>query len=360
MVVILVVSRSVTKNEDVKESPEYVRTSLAAAMTLKLLPGRFYRDAKLFCINLLLVYDEGCKANCAYCGLSREREGLWKNKSFIRVTWPTYSLDNIINQIIKYQDEIKRICISMITLNRAMKDTIEVIKKIRSRIDIPISILISPTIMKKEDIMKLKNAGADHLGVSVDAARPDLFEKFRGKEVNGPHKWEKYWEIIEYAIKVFEDKVGIHLIVGLGETEEDMIKTIQKAENIGVETHLFSFYPEENSLMSKYEPPAINHYRRIQIARYLINKNITTIDEMEFDDNGKLKCINISDDKLNKIINSGVPFITSGCPNNADEVDCNRPFANEKPGELIRNYPFKPTKTDIEFIKTQFKLECKR
>ncbi|MHA2015753.1 MAG: radical SAM protein, partial [Candidatus Thorarchaeota archaeon] len=45
-----------------KESPEYVRTSLAAAMTIGKVPGRFYRDAKLYCINILLTYDEGCHA----------------------------------------------------------------------------------------------------------------------------------------------------------------------------------------------------------------------------------------------------------------------------------------------------------
>ena len=58
-----------------KESPEYLRTSTAAAMTLGFIPGRFYRDAKLYCINLLLTYRGGCKANCAFCGLSRDRIG---------------------------------------------------------------------------------------------------------------------------------------------------------------------------------------------------------------------------------------------------------------------------------------------
>ena len=42
------------------ESPEYVRVSSAAAMTLGLMPGRFLRGAKLYCVNLLLMYDSGC------------------------------------------------------------------------------------------------------------------------------------------------------------------------------------------------------------------------------------------------------------------------------------------------------------
>ena len=55
-----------------ESSPDQVRLSLAAALTLGLAEGRFYRNARLGCINLLLTYPGGCKANCAFCGLARE------------------------------------------------------------------------------------------------------------------------------------------------------------------------------------------------------------------------------------------------------------------------------------------------
>jgi len=42
------------------ESPEYLRMSLAAALTLGLKNGSFYRGARLYCINLLLTYKRGC------------------------------------------------------------------------------------------------------------------------------------------------------------------------------------------------------------------------------------------------------------------------------------------------------------
>ena len=73
-----------------KESPDYLRTSTAAAMTLGFIHGRFYRDAKLYCINLLLTYKGGCKANCSFCGLSRDRQSEDEKESFIRVDWPIY------------------------------------------------------------------------------------------------------------------------------------------------------------------------------------------------------------------------------------------------------------------------------
>ncbi len=60
-------------DESLLESPQSLRMSLAAAMTLGFKPGLFYRNARLYCINLLLTYRLGCSARCAYCGLSTIR-----------------------------------------------------------------------------------------------------------------------------------------------------------------------------------------------------------------------------------------------------------------------------------------------
>ena len=59
----------VTEDAEGFESPHAVRMSLAAAMTLGFKKGLFYRNARLYCINLLLTYQQGCAAKCAYCGL---------------------------------------------------------------------------------------------------------------------------------------------------------------------------------------------------------------------------------------------------------------------------------------------------
>ena len=75
--------------------------SLAAAMTLGLAPGTFYRGARLGCINLLLTYPGGCKANCQFCGLAREKHRPDfdpKFEKFIRVAWRTWSLDEVVER----------------------------------------------------------------------------------------------------------------------------------------------------------------------------------------------------------------------------------------------------------------------
>ena len=102
-------------------APQNLRISLAAAMELGLKQGFFYRDARLHCVNLLLTYDDGCKANCAFCGLSRERSGLYPEKKFIRVEWPTHTTDTIIDRLQAVQGKgiVQRVCLSMITHPKA-------------------------------------------------------------------------------------------------------------------------------------------------------------------------------------------------------------------------------------------------
>ncbi len=342
------------------ESPDYVRISLAAAITLGFIEGRFFRNAKLHCINLLLTYEDGCVGRCAYCGLSKSRINVesWNEMSFIRVEWPVIALGDIISRIRSgFCPHVERVCVSMITNVKARRDLITVIERLSREVDL-ISALITPTIIDRDWLCRLKNSGAEMVGIAIDAATPELFDRLRGRGVNGPHRWDVYWRTVEEAVKIFgRGKVGVHLIAGLGETEREMVETIQHAYDIGAQTHLFSFYPEDGSLMQDHPQPPIGSYRRIQLARYLINHGIISADDLKFDGEGRIRDYGLDGELLDEIIDSGLPFMTSGCPGKTLENACNRPYANCTPyqayiGEL-RNYPFKPDKRDIEIIREQ-------
>ena len=343
-----------TEEAKIPESPEYLRMSLAAAMTLGLKPGRFYRNAKLYCINLLLTYRAGCAAKCAYCGLSNKREGRYFEKSFIRVTWPTHSLMQIIERIRARQQKVKRICISQITHKRSVQDTKDICARLRSSFDIPVSLLISPTILSKADLTDFKDAGADKIGVAIDLATPALFDKYRGEGVGGPHKWETYRQCLSDAIAIFGKRnAGAHFVAGMGETEEEMVAAIQNIQDLGGWTHLFSFFPEADSQMKDHPMPAMDHYRRIQLARYLMDEGFTRGEKMTFHASGRIRDFGISRETLNEVINAGEPFRTSGCEGYDGQVACNRPYANSRPGPDMRNYPFPPEKEDIQRIRCQ-------
>ncbi|MCX7995732.1 MAG: radical SAM protein [candidate division WOR-3 bacterium] len=337
-----------------KESPEYVRISLAAAMVLGFKNGLFYRNARSPCINILLTYENGCAGNCAYCGLSLKRPGSYPEKSFIRVEWNSYPLEEVIEKMKGRGDYIKRVCVSMITNSRAINDTKIIIQKLKQMTQYPVSVLAAPTILDDSDFLEIKQSGADRLGIAVDACTPELFEKLRGKGVNGPHRWDRYWQALAQAVDVFgRGNVGIHLIVGLGESEKDMAAAIQNAHDQGIETHLFSFFPEPDSFLAHHNPPPAGAYRRIQLARYIINNNLGRFEDIFFDTAGRILKFNIPEKELEKIIDSGKPFMTSGCPGKDGEVACNRPYSDSLPGDDIRNFPFLPDHNDIIKIKRE-------
>lgn len=335
-----------------KESPEYLRISLAGAITLGFRRGRFYRNARLHCLNLLLTYTEGCRGNCAYCGLSAERQGTYEAKSFIRVDWPTYPLEEILWRLDREEHDLKRICISMITNPRAISDTKLVSQRIlEAKLDLPLSLLIAPTILTLPDLAEMKKYGVDRLGIAIDTTTEDIFRQMRGEEVKGPHQWETYWKMVGEALKVFgRGKVGVHLITGLRETEKEMVMCIQRAHSMGARIHLFSFYPEANSSLSHLSPPPLGQYRRIQLAQYLMEKDLLTVGDISFNEEGDILNFGIDREVLDKVIQAGRPFKTSGCPG------CNRPYANSRPGPEIRNYPFPLRREDIQRVREQIWL----
>ena len=337
-----------------KESPEYVRMSLAAAMTLNFVPGMFYRGARLGCINLLMNYADGCKANCAFCGLASQRRPAKSGRSFIRVPWKIYSMGEVIEALNQAPSYVSRVCISMITHPKSKKDVISICEQVAQNTSLGVSLLISPTILDRADLIAMKEAGADRIGVAIDAATEYLFANLRGKPVKGPHNWNKYWEIYQQSLEIFgEGMAGVHLICGIGETEKEMVSSISRARKMGGSTHLFSFFPEQGSAMESVPAPPVAVYRRVQLARWLIDNDKIDSDSISYDNRNRITDFGISKNQLDAVISDGGAFQTSGCPGNDGKVACNRPYGNEKPGPDIRNFPFAPEPEDLDRIRLE-------
>lgn len=339
------------------DSPAQLQMSLAAAMTLGLRPGIFYRGATLSCINLLLTYEGGCAGNCAYCGLQRQRDGRFSEKSFIRVEWPSFPLEEIIARIGRHPERVDRVCISMVTHGRAVEDTLAVARSLQP-LDAAVSILMAPTVMTRENIVTLKDTGAEIGSVAIDAATEELFDRYRGKTVKGPHEWERYWQCLADAVEVFGDsKAGCHLIVGLGETEREMANTIQRVYDLGANVHLFSFYPEEGSALADREACPPGQYRRLQLASYMIQNGFTSYGSISYDESGRIAGFGVDPEEEKIVIESGIPFMTSGCPGKDKLVSCTRPYGDGPPGD-IRSYPFAPNMEDIAKIRMELTESC--
>jgi biotin synthase len=336
-------------------------------MALRLRSGRFYRDARPTCINLLLTYSGGCPAGCRYCGLggatANGSDGD-ESASFIRVPWPVYGTDRILKRLGKYASDYRRVCISMVTHPKCFDDTLAVLLQVSGATERPISVLAAPSALPLGGIATLKEAGAGMLGVGLDAASERIFKRHRPA-----HSWRRYWESIEEAVEIFgQSKVSVHLMVGLGETDEELVDTIARLADFGALPHLFSFYPEPGSPMAKRRPPSLRRYRRLQLARHLLAERLARSDAFSFDALGSLAAIGASAETLEKALASPHTFMTNGCPSAngspagdgcseaGHEIACNRPFANERPSCNIRNFPFPPQSADMEKILKQLRL----
>jgi biotin synthase len=258
-----------------------------------------------------------------------------------------------------------RMCISMITHPRSDEDTRTVLKAWTDRIDpsaIPVSILSNPTTMTREDVKSLRELGAEIFTVALDAATPEIFDRTRGKGVQSPHSWAKYWEILMHARDIFgPQKFGAHIIVGMGETEYDVLALVQKLVDLGGHSHLFCFFPEKGSLMDHLPATPRDQWRRVQLARYLIDYRGARVEHMRFDGDGRLTDFGIPRRELEEVIEAGVAFRTSGCPGKfAEDISaCDRPYGDSPPSD-IASYPFAPSRADLRRIRRQLGLAPQR
>lgn len=323
--------------------PEKVRVSEGSAIVLGLIKGVI--SAEPTTIYLLTYINGRCSANCAFC--PQARTSLTRTDFLSRVSWPVFNLEDVIKGVRAAFDKgkIKRVCIQALNYEGVQNDIIYLASRIHFASSVPISVSCQP--LRREDMIRLVEVGVERISIALDAVTEKIFSRVKGELAGGPYKWGLHFSALKDAIKVFgRGKVTTHLIAGLGENDEEFISMIQRCIDMGVFPAIFAFTPIPGTEMANHPKPSIEYYRRIQVAHYLITRGIKRFEDMNFID-GRLVDFGISRDELKRIISSGEPFITSGCPG------CNRPYYNENPRGPIYNYPRKPTRDEIVEIQRQ-------
>jgi biotin synthase len=327
--------------------PLQVRVSLGTAITLGLQSGKM--DAAPT-TAYLMTYKEGkCTANCGFCPQARDSQS--RAELLSRVTWPSFPTEQLLEALgaAAKNGKIKRVCIQALNYPNVFLHLEAIIKQIKKTTDTPISVSCQP--LNSQNILLLKNAGVDRVGIALDAATETIFNQVKGAAAGGFYNWTSQFSLLEAALLVFGvGNVSTHLIVGLGETEKEAVSFIERCVDMGVLPALFAFTPVRGTALEKHPQPEIASYRRVQLARYLLVNGLTCLDCMCFDETGKIVSFGVSTTVLEETVNSGKPFQTSGCP------DCNRPFYNEKPGGPIYNYPKELTVKELEEIKRSLRF----
>ncbi len=340
-----------------RTSPDYVRISYASAIALRMKSGRFGRDFEFGGINLLLNYDEGCLSDCGYCGLARTRP-VGYGDQFIRVEWPLVGTDELVDRMAACEPELTRLCISMVTHGHAYADTCDITRRITSRVRTPLSILVAPPTLNRERLETFKSLGVDMIGIGLDAVTEELFRSLRTDVPAGGLKWEKYWEIVTGAREVFGPwKVNVHTLVGIGETDQDLIEIFTALRDRQIFSYLFCFNPEPDSRMAGHPKSPIARWRRVQLAKHLIETEGYDLGQFGFDADGGLTRLRASRAAVDAVVRQGVAFMTNGCPGESGEPGCTRPYGSYRPAEQFRDYPFQPSAADLDEIRKQLRLE---
>jgi len=277
-----------------------------------------------------LMLGGRCTMNCSFCAQARESHSSALNLS--RVTWPAFPLDDVVRRIAAAfaGDTLRRACLQVTVSPGDFAQSLHVVRVLRAESDIPIDVSILPHSIA--EVQALLDAGVDHIGFGFDAASRRAFEFAKSGN------WERGLALIEETARQFPGRAAAHLIVGLKETEQEMVEMIQFMHDRGVTVGLFAFTPVRGTALEGHPAPPLAQYRRMQAARYLIAGNHITAGQCTFDAGGRL--IRIDAPGWRAHLADGRAFETSGCP------DCNRPYYNERPGGTMYNYPRRLTDSE--------------
>lgn len=293
----------------------------------------------------LQIYTEKrCAANCLFCA---QASGSSAELSHIaRGMYIPADLESVVQRLKMAFDRgyLTRACIQTALYGGWWEDTVYLIKRIRELSKIPVSLSVFP--LTDEQYRELKTLGINELVIPLDACTADLFDKIKGEGAGGPYSWDKHMEGLKRGAKIF-GKVGTHLIIGLGETDDEAVRLIDELHISGINAALFSYtyVPGAQLSLEQDKEDSIRHYRVVQVARHLILEGRTSYRDMRFSD-GILTDFGVERDAIMKIIEDGSAFQTSGCP------DCNRPMANET-FSMMYNFPRRPNKREKEGIKRE-------
>ncbi|AWR98007.1 radical SAM protein [Acidianus sulfidivorans JP7] len=237
----------------------------------------------------------GCQGRCKFCSQS-----LYNNadKFYLsRVKWFPVEIEELRKFF--SSSSFSRFCLQTVIKRNFEEEAIDILSSVntkgKSLTTVPIS---------DDYLLKLKSIGVDYIGTGLDTVE-SLWE-----EIGKPFSFKEYIDFIKRSVSIFGSRhVYVHLIVGLGEKEEEIIKLMKEIYQLGAEVALFAFTPVKGTPLQNLSPPKLEYYRKIQKIRYELSK-------------GEIK-----EEKL--------AYLTSGCPS------CDRPYYNEDPLKTLYNIPLR-------------------
>lgn len=276
-----------------------------------------------------LMTGERCDRNCGFCPQARESGA--RADLLSRVTWPSADPDQVVEAIASSYDQagqggggVKRVCLQVVHDRQSLPETLEAVSRIRSRSSVPICVSV---FLNDPDLVRaLFEAGADRVTMPIDAVGEEVYRTIKGGGFNAARRR------VEEAAARWPGRIGTHLIAGLGETEEEMVRLIARLTSLTVTIGLFAFTPVRGTALADATPPDLASYRRVQAVNWLLSRRLIDLGAIRFE-GGRVAGFRVPGATIRGLLSGGEAFQTAGCP------DCNRPYYNERPGGIMYNFP---------------------
>jgi len=281
-----------------------------------------------------LMVGEDCSSDCTFC--TQARNSTARSHFLSRVAWPPYPAKVALPAVADSfaQGRIMRCCLQVPVSPGYLEQTLNLAQQLHSLCLIPICASI--VLHRLDDVQALLTSGVERVSLALDAACESAYREAKG------HDWTRRLDILRRAAERFPGRIGTHLIVGLGETEQDMATMLQEMVDRQVSVGLFAFTPVRGTAWAARPPPSLFSYRRIQAARYLLATGARRVQDLHFSAAGQIVSYGLSQAELRARLADGCAFQTAGCPG------CNRPYYNERPGGVMYNYPRRLRPEEVE------------
>ena len=268
-----------------------------------------------------LLVRSSCSARCLYCSLAW---GDGRRVKLARVTWYPVRLERHVERLRVFA----RVCIQGVCGEGVDEEIVGLVEWLRRVARYAGG--VSVTHVSSESFVKrVVEAGADHIGIGLDAATPRLAERLQK-----PLPWGRYIELTRYAVSVAgEGRVYVHLIAGLGEKPRELADAMRLVYSLGARVALFPYTPG-GRLGGR--PPSLCYYRGAQLYRQLLDEGLDPDEYIEAGEDGW----HMRRTPPAQLVLRAV--LTSGCP------ACNRPYYTESPRGPLYNLPRPPTPREAE------------
>jgi biotin synthase-related radical SAM superfamily protein len=169
------------------------------------------------------LYDD-CVYNCAFCPTPVLDESQKKNRD----------VKEAVKLIIEAAEspEFQSVALTSGVLGspkRTLDDMIAVVEKVKRELP-DVEIGVEPYVDNKEDLKRLHDAGATELKINIESYNEDIFNK-----ICPDLDYALILDMLAEGVKVFgPGKVATNIIIGLGETDENVLEGLEHLAGLGV------------------------------------------------------------------------------------------------------------------------------